>query len=250
MTWAGPYEIVNPEGRAAMTIICDHASNALPPELADLGVSPAGMQRHIAWDIGAAPIARYLAKAFDATAILCSTSRLVIDCNRQLSNPTLIPAVSDGTPIPANRDLQAAERSRRIAAYFTPYHDACRRVLDRKCGDGQRPLFISVHSMTERMNGVFRPWEISLSSNENRRATDAVLAALTAKLGLSAGDNQPYNMDPKEDYSTPEHALSRGLDYLQVEFRQDLVSTSSGQENYARIFADAVCHALLSNKMG
>ena len=84
MNWTAPFEIVNPQGSGPVVIVCDHASNALPPEVADLGVSAADMQRHIAWDIGAGAIARSLAEVFDAPAILCGTSRLVIDCNRQL----------------------------------------------------------------------------------------------------------------------------------------------------------------------
>lgn len=243
MNWTGPFELVNPEGAAPLVLACDHASNALPPELPDLGVSEADMQRHIAWDIGAAAITCGLARMFDAPAILCGTSRLVIDCNRQLHDPTLIPAESDGTPVPANARLDAHQRAARIRDYFEPYHAACRKILEARCQAGLKPLFVAVHSMTERMKGIDRPWEISLSSDRNRAATDTLLAALRAVPGLCVGDNQPYNMDPAEDYSTPEHALSRGLPYIQVEFRQDLVATPAGQMHYARIFAQALSAA-------
>jgi predicted N-formylglutamate amidohydrolase len=240
MSWTAPFEIVNPRGRTPLVIVCDHASNALPPELGDLGVSAADIQRHIAWDIGALPIALRLAELFDAPAILCGTSRLVIDCNRQLRDPTLIPPVSDGTAVPANEKLTPGERQRRIDTYFHPYHDACRRVISARAEKGKKPLFLSIHSMTERMNGSYRPWEISFSSNENRRATAPVLSALREMPGLVVGDNQPYDMDPAQDYTTPEHALSRGLDYLQVEFRQDLVGAPEGQERFAMILAAGI----------
>ena len=131
--------------------------------------------------------------------------------------------MSDGIRIPANEGLADSERQARIGNYFTPYHDACRRMFDAKCAVA-RPLFVSVHSMTDRMNGEFRPWEIAFSSDQNRRATAPALAALARVPGLVVGDNQPYNMEPGQDYTTPEHALPRGLDYLQVEFRQDLVA--------------------------
>lgn len=240
MTWTAPSHIFNPQGKTAIVIICDHASNALPSEIGDLGVSADDMQRHIAWDIGAETIARRVAEILDAPAVLCGTSRLVIDCNRQLGDPTLIPSVSDGTIVPANEGLSAQQRRRRIDAYFHPYHDACRQVIQARCDGGRKPLFLSIHSMTDSMNGAYRPWEISLSSNEDRRATAPVLSALREVSGLVVGDNEPYNMDPTQDYSTPEHALSRGLDYLQVEFRQDLVASPEGQETFAAIFADAV----------
>jgi len=244
MSWTRPFEIVNEKGSGPVVIVCDHASNDIPAELDDLGVGEFDLRRHIAWDIGAEPIARWLADAFEAPAILCGTSRLVIDCNRQLADPTLIPSKSDGTPVPGNRDLNAVQRAQRISAYFDSYHGACRKVIDAKCASGRRPLFVSVHSMTDRMNGSFRPWEISLSSDSRRRATDPALAMLRAAEGVVIGDNQPYDMNPAEDYSTPEHALSRGLDYLQVEFRQDLVGSKDGQKRYAAIFADAVAAAV------
>ncbi|WP_119391196.1 N-formylglutamate amidohydrolase [Taklimakanibacter lacteus] len=240
MNWTAPFDVFNPEGKTAIVIVCDHASNALPGEVGCLGVAEGDMQRHIAWDIGAAPIARHLARIFDAPAVLSGTSRLVIDCNRKLHDPSLIPSMSDGIIIPANEGLSPGQRQKRIDAYFNPYHAACRQVITSRCRKGERPLFLSVHSMTDHMDGTHRPWEISLSSNEDRRATAPVLAALSEVPGLVVGDNQPYDMDPTQDYSTPEHALSRGLDYLQVEFRQDLVAEAKGQERYAHIFAEAV----------
>jgi predicted N-formylglutamate amidohydrolase len=246
MSWSGPFEVVNPQGRGPIVIVCDHASNGLPAEVGDLGVGAADMQRHIAWDIGAAAITRRLAQVFDAPTVLCGTSRLVIDCNRRLSDPTLIPAVSDGTRIPGNSGLTQTQRERRIRSYHLAYHDACREIIGGICGRGVRPLFVSVHSMTECMNGAFRPWHIALSSDENRRATDAALAALRKISGLVVGDNEPYDMNPAEDYSVPEHALALGLDYLQVEFRQDLVITHIGQERLAGFFATAITSALAS----
>jgi predicted N-formylglutamate amidohydrolase len=94
--------------------------------------------------------------------------------------------------------------------------------------------------MTDRINGSHRPWEISLSSNEERGATEPMLAALKRVPDLVVGDNQPYDMDPAADYSTPEHALAHGLAYLQVEFRQDCVAGPEGQERFASILAHAI----------
>jgi predicted N-formylglutamate amidohydrolase len=244
MKWTGPFEVINPTGPAPLVITCDHASNAVPPDIGEWGVSDAEMQRHIAWDIGAAPIARHLAEAFDAPAILCGTSRLVIDCNRQPNDPSLIPVISDGTAIPANEGLTPEQRALRISTYSDPYHKACREILSERCEAGKRPLLLAVHSMTDRMRGKFRPWEIALSSNENRRATDPALAVLRKLDGVVVGDNEPYDMNIVEDYSTHEHALSRGLDYLQVEFRQDVVATPEGQKRFAALFIPAVAAAI------
>jgi predicted N-formylglutamate amidohydrolase len=54
------------------------------------------------------------------------------------------------------------------------------------------------------------------------------------------GDNQPYDLDPAVDYSTPFHAMRRNMPHLQVEFRQDEISDPAGQLQWARRFADAL----------
>ena len=91
-----PYESFNPDGTAPLLLVCDHASRFLPRRLGTLGLSEAELARHIAWDIGIAEVTRGLARALDAPAILSRFSRLAIDPNRALDDPTLIPQLSDG----------------------------------------------------------------------------------------------------------------------------------------------------------
>jgi len=75
-------EVVNSTGRAPLVLVCEHAANAIPTGYGTLGCTKADLQRHIAIDVGAADLSRGLAKALDAPAVLCSTSRLFVDCNR------------------------------------------------------------------------------------------------------------------------------------------------------------------------
>jgi predicted N-formylglutamate amidohydrolase len=70
------------------------------------------------------------------------------------------------------------------------------------------------------------------------------MVGLLRRLNRPVGDNQPYGLDPKEDYSTPKHAMDRGLRHLQVEFRQDLVGDAAGQAHWAAIFGDALAEVL------
>jgi predicted N-formylglutamate amidohydrolase len=65
-----PFEVVNPEGKANALLVCDHASNRLPRRLAGLGLTREHLDQHIAWDPGAAAVARGLAARLDATLIL------------------------------------------------------------------------------------------------------------------------------------------------------------------------------------
>jgi predicted N-formylglutamate amidohydrolase len=223
-----------------LVLFCDHASNYIPPELHNLGLPPSDLARHIAWDIGAAGVTEALSEIFDAPAILCGASRLVIDCNRHLEASDLMAEISDGTAIPGNLHLDEAARTARIERWFHPYHDAVESVLLERQARGVPSIAVSIHSMTDSLAGERRPWQIALSSHLDRSLTDPVLAALRQPGDVVVGDNQPYDLDPRVDYSIPFHALRRGLPHLQVEFRQDEIPDASTQHRWALRFAQAL----------
>ena len=241
-----PFRILRPRGSAGrFVLLCDHASNYVPPELQDLGLPASELQRHIAWDIGAAGVTEALSETLDSPAILCNTSRLVIDCNRQLHAPDLIPEVSDGTAIPGNLGLDEASRTRRVERWFHPYHDAVEAVLEERKALGVPSIVVSIHSMTPMLQaggGEPRPWQIALSSSPlfDRSLTEHVLQGLRLTAGIVVGDNQPYDMDPAVDYSIPVHAIRGGLPYIQVEFRQDEVANPESQLLWASRLAAAL----------
>ena len=112
-------------------ITCDHASCAIPMVLGDLGLSPAARRRHIAWDIGAADLALALGDRLAATVVLAGYSRLVIDCNRRLDDPSCFVALADGDPVPGNARLTPAAIGSRVASCYEPYHQAITAELLR-----------------------------------------------------------------------------------------------------------------------
>jgi predicted N-formylglutamate amidohydrolase len=181
-----------------------------------------------------------LSEILDAPAILCGTSRLVIDCNRHLYAKDLIPESSDRTTIPGNLNLTSAERTDRISRWFQPYHHAIETILDERGGRGLPTLLVSIHSMTPILGDAPRPWQIALSSYLDRRVVEPVLATLRRSGEITVGDNQPYNLDPQIDYTVPFHALRRSLPHLQVEFRQDEIETATTQSQWAIRFAQAL----------
>lgn len=225
--------VLRPAGRSQFLLLCDHASNHVPAELGDLGLPQRELERHIAWDIGAAGVAGSLSELLDAPAVLCGTSRLVVDCNRQPDAPDLIPATSDGTHVPGNAQLDGIARAARIERWFRPYHDAIESLLLERAARGIESAVVSIHSMTPSLGGRFRPWQIALSSHTDRRLTDAVLAALRGPGDIVVGDNEPYCVDPAVDYSIPFHALRRGLPCLQLELRQDEIADAAAQHRWA-----------------
>lgn len=228
------------QGNSQYVLICDHASNSVPAELSDLGLPESELERHIGWDIGAAGVTEVLSEFFDAPAVLCQTSRLVIDCNRQLDARDLIPTISDGTMIPGNQDLTESARQARIDRWFRPYHDAVEEVLLEREARNLPTILVSIHSMTPSLGANARPWQIALSSYKDRTLVEPLLAALRQPGDVVVGDNEPYDLDPAVDYSTPYHALRRGLPHLQVEFRQDEIADPAGQSAWALRFATAL----------
>lgn len=228
-----PVEILRPDGAAPFLLVCDHAGRRVPESLRGLGLAEADLARHIGWDIGAGAVTRHLSEQLDAMAILQTYSRLVIDCNRRPGHPTSIVCVSDGTEVPANRALCAASRAARVGAIFAPYHAAIAAELDRRKALARPAILIAIHSFTPVMDGSARPWQTGVLHNRDPRLARAVALLLTEN-GFLVGDNEPYALGDDSDYTVPVHAEMRGLPYLELEIRQDLIADDKGQQDWAR----------------
>ena len=214
-------EVVAGRAGSRLLVVADHASNAVPPGI-DLGIAPALLDTHIAVDIGAGDLARAIAAHFGSPAVIATVSRLVIDLNRDPAAAGLIPAASDGHAIPGNARVDAAERARRIAAFHDPYHAA---VAAASAGAA---LIVAVHSFTPGLASrpdERRPWQIGILHNTDSRAARIAIGLLSAQ-GLAVGDNQPYS-GRDLNYTMDRHAEARGIPYLGLEIRQDLLLTPS-----------------------
>ena len=219
---------------APFLFVCDHAGRETPEALDRLGLPEAAFDLHIAWDIGAGALTQRLAAALDACCILQRYSRLVIDCNRAPDRPDAAPETSDGTAIPGNQALTAQARADRVQAIHAPYHAAIARELDARQARGLDTVVVFMHSFTPVMGGIARPWHFGVIREEGSRFSKAMLDRLARLHGVVVGDNQPYAMDGV-DYSAPTHALARGLDYLELEVRQDLIVDEAGQARIAQM---------------
>lgn len=238
-----PFVVTNTGGRSPFLLLGDHAGRAIPRALGDLGVAAVEMDRHIAWDIGIAATGERLAAALDACFIHQTYSRLVIDCNRKPDAPDLAPAISDGTTVPANVGLTDDDRATRLAEIHAPYQAAIADLIAVRTARGQPTVLVSLHSFTPSMGGFARPWLYGVLHRNDSPFSDAVLAQLRSAFGDQAGDNQPYAMDGR-DNTIPRHADGHGLDYLELEIRQDLIERADGQDRAAALFADLLPRAL------
>ena len=240
-----PDFVINSDGASPYLILGDHAGRAVPAVLGDLGLPPEAMDLHIAWDIGVAGLGERLAQALDACFVHQTYSRLVIDCNRRPDNPDAAPAVSDGVTIPANASLTPDETAARRRAICDPYQARISDLLDRRRARGQPTLIFSLHSFTPVFGGFVRPWRFGVLHRGDSVLSRRVLALLRQAEGNAAGDNQPYAMDGT-DYTVPLHADARGLDYLELEVRQDLIGDGAGQDQIAAVLAPILRAALPS----
>lgn len=218
-------------------LLCDHAGNRLPRRLRTLGVPESERQRHIAWDIGAAGVVRKMAQHLGAFAILQTYSRLAIDCNRSPTVESSIATISEDTKIPGNMDLSPADRERRIAEIFQPYHDRIATELDRRQAARIPTVIVAIHSFTPIYRGVARPWHVGLLYNRDDRLARPLMALLEREGGLVVGDNQPYAVSDESDYTIPVHGELRGLPHGEIEIRQDLISDEVGQSVWAERIA-------------
>jgi predicted N-formylglutamate amidohydrolase len=228
-----PVTVRNAGGKSPFLLVADHAGNLVPRALGGLGVAAAELQRHIAWDIGIAGVGLVLADALDATLIQQNYSRLVIDCNRPLDAESSIPIISEYTAIPGNAGLDAANRTARAREIFRPYHDAIEAELDRRRQAGRATALIALHSFTPVFKGVKRPWHAGVLYNRDARLAHRLKALLDAEKEIIVGDNAPYKVSAATDYTVPVHAERRGLLYVLIEVRQDLLADDAGQRQWA-----------------
>ncbi len=237
-----PFERVNPAAVAPLLLVCDHASRQLPAAYGTLGLDAAELWRHIAWDIGAADVTRRLAALLDAPAVLSRYSRLLVDCNRAESDPTLVCRISDGTVVPGNRDIDGTETARRIARFHAPYHAVVAGEIERLTAANatHAPALVDVHSFTPVMKGFARPWHIGVLWNRDPRLARPLMEALAEDPALVVGDNEPYSGRGNVGYTTRRHAETAGLPHVLIEVRQDLIDTHHGAEAWAHRLAAAL----------
>lgn len=228
----GIVEVVNESGASPFVLICEHASNYLPPAYARLGLPETELQRHIAWDIGAARVSRLISSSLNATLFLSNYSRLLIDLNRPLTCSTSIPEISEATPIPGNMNLLGAERQHRADTYFIPFHHRIAQFLDQRIAAGHRPVVIAIHSFTPTFLGQGRPWKAGVLYRKSRNLAQYIIDALGGD-ATGIAHNEPYKIDDQSDYAIPIHGEARGLEAVLVELRQDLISEESGGREWA-----------------
>lgn len=231
--WPSPIEFIEATRASEIVLVCEHASNFIPVEYGQLGLADPDLQRHIAWDIGAAEVTRRLASKLGAPALLGTYSRLLIDLNRPLGCADSIPRHSEDISIPGNADLTEEEVARREEAIFTPFHNAVSEYLDMRQRSGHATKLLTIHSFTPVYLGVSRPWDAGVLFDRAEAFAMNVLSGLQENPSINATLNQPYVISRESDYAIPIHGDDRQIDALLLEIRNDLVNNAAGAELWA-----------------
>jgi predicted N-formylglutamate amidohydrolase len=220
-------------GQSSFLLTCDHAGARVPRRLADLGLSARDLQRHIAWDIGAAAVSRKLAQRLDAVLVLQTYSRLVIDCNRAPGSAQSMLRLSENTLVPGNQLVSPEDARAREREIFRPYHELILAELAAREAQRRPAVLVAMHSFTPVFHGERRPWHAGVLYNRDNRLAKALLRVLGRESALVVGDNNPYSVSDATDYTIPVHAEARGLLHVGIELRQDLVADEVGQQEWA-----------------
>ncbi|MEM6808704.1 MAG: N-formylglutamate amidohydrolase [Pseudomonadota bacterium] len=234
-----PYEILNADATRPLLLVCEHASRRVPDQLH--GAYPEMLlDTHYGCDIGTEPLVRQLAESLGARAVIARYSRIVIDCNRRLDDPTLLLADTDLGPVAANSDLSDAELKARVDDIYVPFHAAVGRELRELSSGLSSPVYVAIHSFTPELTGSARPWDMGVMWDADPRLAQRLHESLHQEPGLLIGDNEPYSGKYAADFSVDFHAERAGLANVAIEIRQDHLRTAAGVSAWAVRLATAL----------
>jgi predicted N-formylglutamate amidohydrolase len=224
-------------------LVVEHAGRRIPKALGTLGLPASELERHIAWDIGAEGLARYLSELLDAPLVLQRYSRLVYDCNRPPESPGAMPVMSESTRIPGNENLTAEQREARTEALYRPFHAAVARLIEQR----ESPVLVTVHSFTPVYKGKPRTLDLGILHDSDSRLADRLLRVCGSEPDLSVRRNEPYGPQDGVTHTLVLHALPRGLENVMLEVRNDLIEDEPGQHRMAERLAPLLGQALQSD---
>jgi predicted N-formylglutamate amidohydrolase len=231
---AAAFVVANPDGASPFLLLCDHASNTIPPRYGDMGLTHDERVSHIAWDPGALPVSERMAEAMDATLVYSTVSRLVIDCNRRFDASNLFWTLSENTRIAVNEELSPAERQFRIDNYYRPYHDAIAAVIDARVAAGRETIIACIHSYTPVYRGVPRGMTAGIIHGGDVTYSRAVLDALAAGAPDQVVEwNEPYASSDGVTFTLANHGDARGLDGTMIEVRNNEIADAAEQAAWA-----------------
>ena len=151
-----------------------------------------------------------------------------------------MPEKSELTEIPGNIGLSDAEKQRRVAEIYEPFHAAVDDVVKRSAARGHEPVFVTVHSFTPVYKGAERPFELGILHDDDSRLADAMLEEIGEPDGYSARRNEPYGPADGVTHTLNLHSKDNSLLNVMLEIRNDIIADEDGQSKWARRLAGVI----------
>ena len=219
-------------------IIADHASNYLPKENNKLGITNAFLNQHIAFDIGVKELSLDLSYRLNCNVVQGKYSRLLIDLNRDLDDPTVIPEIVDRKIIPGNIGLSKSELRLRVKKIYNKYH----HEIDQTIKNKKVKVILSLHSFNPIFKNKRRFLEFGILSNEDKNLSSIIIDQLKLQK-LNVGDNKPYRGNLIGD-SMYRHGLKNKLPHALIEVRNDLLSNPTKIKRVSRLLHKTIVKSL------
>ena len=216
----------------------DHASNFVPKENNNLGMLNSFLNKHIAYDVGVKELSLDLSNRLKCKVIQGKYSRLLIDLNRDLNDPTVIPEIVDGKIIPGNIGLSKSELRLRVKKIYNKYHHEINRTIKNK----KVKVILSLHSFNPIFKNKRRLLEFGILSNEDKNLSSIIIDQLKVQK-LNVGDNKPYRGNLIGD-SMYRHGLKNKLPHALIEVRNDLLSNPTKIKRVSRLLHKTVVKSL------
>lgn len=230
-----------------LVLVCEHASNRIPPELGGLGLTEDQRALHIAWDPGAAAVAREMSARFNSPLVESRVSRLVYDCNRPPEAADAMAAVSEGHRIPGNETMSASARAARVAAYYRPFEDLLARTLSAR---RRTAALVTIHSFTPHYRGQRRAVELGILHGEDPRMAQSLMAVAADHTDMVARLNEPYGPEDGVSHTLNLHGCRNGIPNAMLEIRSDLIETPEDQVTMAQTLGRWLAAALAHLSVG
>ena len=174
----------------------EHASNAIPPELGTLGLTPEILESHVAWDAGAEYVGQKLAAAIQSPIVVGEYSRLVADLNRSPENHESVPSTAFGVAVPGNSQLSDKDRKKRLETYHSPYWSEVLKHIHSIFDSGHECLHLGIHSFTHEYPGQVREMDIGLLVDPSHIGDGPITKLIHKAInesGLDCRVNEPYS---------------------------------------------------------
>lgn len=233
--------VLNEAGDRRLLLVCEHASNWIPPAFNDLGLDEAARRSHVAWDPGALGVAETLSRTLNAPLVVGCVSRLVYDCNRPPEAKDAVPAVSEIVAIPGNTDLSDKALRERVEKVYQPF----RKCLEQEVAKASTgAALVTIHSFTPIYHGRKRTTEIGILHGDDPRLAAAMMAIAERFTDMQVRLNEPYGPDDGVSHTLNLHGSSNGLANVMIEIRNDLIDTPQRQAEMAELLAGWVQAAI------